>query len=92
MRTAFNVDRDLLPHLERYRAEHMPNAALGDVCLELIRIALSRTPEAPDARLSEIEEAARQRGERAGLKFVHEKFRAYLQDVFDESKKRTQGL
>lgn len=80
-RASFMVDPDLVPLLERYRAENMPNASLGDVCLELLRIALIKSPE------EAVFEAARLRGERAGIDYVHAKFRSVIRDVLDESLK-----
>lgn len=75
----FSVDPDLLPLLESYRAQHMPNAGISDVAAELVRIALASTPEA-GVRASIAAEVHREHE-----RWFHGKLQGVLRDLRDES-------
>lgn len=80
-RIAFNPDPDLLPQLEAYRRDHMPNSGLGDVAVELIRIGLARVPE------EGLRDALGSVVVREELSWFHDKMRGFLRDVIEESMK-----
>lgn len=82
----FHTDTDLHRELERYRAQHMPNAEIGDVGLELVRVGLAQMLEHdPEGGLRAAIEAATRREE---ARWMHERFRGALQEIDAESRKR----
>lgn len=85
-RIFFTPDPDLLPQLERYRREHMPNSGLNDVAAELVRIGLSRAPEAG------LRDALTSDAARTEVSWFQERLRGFLGELRDESLKRSAGL